>query len=109
MARHGGPLSDITILDCTMALAGPFGSAILADLGADVIKIEPPNGDISRGLPPHPEDFATPASGRDAGCDFGGYFASINRNKRSVMLDLKAADDRERFMQLVERADAVIE
>ena len=109
MARHGVPLSDITILDCTMALAGPFGSAILADLGADVIKIEPPNGDISRGLPPHPEDFATPASERDAGCDFGGYFASINRNKRSVMLDLKAADDRERFMQLVERADAVIE
>lgn len=109
MATKGGPLSDITVLDCTMALAGPFGSAILADLGANVIKIEPPTGDISRGLPPHPDDFAMPGSERDAGCDFGGYFASINRNKRSVVLDLKEADDRERFLQLVEHADAVIE
>jgi crotonobetainyl-CoA:carnitine CoA-transferase CaiB-like acyl-CoA transferase len=79
-----GPLSDLVIIDCTMALAGPFGAAILADLGADVIKVEPPTGDISRGTPPHPPDFATPASARQAGCDYGGYFASINRNKRSI-------------------------
>ncbi|MCZ6618792.1 MAG: CoA transferase [Gammaproteobacteria bacterium] len=109
MSQRTGPLRDITILDCTMALAGPFGSAILADLGADVIKIEPPGGDISRGLPPHPKDFATPASERQAGCDFGGYFASINRNKRSITLDLKSDVDREIFFKMCEQADVVLE
>lgn len=104
-----GPLSDLTILDCTMALAGPFGAAILADLGADVIKIEPPAGDMSRGTPPHPADFATPTSTREAGCDYGGYFASINRNKRSIRLDLKDAGDREIFLRMCEQADAVLE
>jgi crotonobetainyl-CoA:carnitine CoA-transferase CaiB-like acyl-CoA transferase len=106
---RSGPLSDFVIIDCTMALAGPFGAAILADLGADVIKVEPPGGDISRGTPPHPPDFATPASAREAGCDYGGYFASINRNKRSISLDLKDAADREVFLRLCERADAVLE
>jgi crotonobetainyl-CoA:carnitine CoA-transferase CaiB-like acyl-CoA transferase len=109
MSTRTGPLSDLVILDCTMALAGPFGAAILADLGADVIKVEPPTGDISRGTPPHPPDFATPGSGRAAGCDFGGYFASINRNKRSIALDLKDPGDRETFFRLAERADALIE
>jgi crotonobetainyl-CoA:carnitine CoA-transferase CaiB-like acyl-CoA transferase len=106
---RSGPLTDLVVIDCTMALAGPFGAAILADLGADVIKVEPPNGDISRGTPPHPADFATPASGRDAGCDYGGYFASINRNKRSIRLDLKDTEDRELFLRLCEKADAVLE
>ncbi|MFU8815754.1 MAG: CaiB/BaiF CoA transferase family protein [Pseudomonadales bacterium] len=104
-----GPLTDITVLDCTMALAGPFAAAILADLGADVIKIEPPAGDLSRGTPPRPADFATPASGRAAGCDYGGYFASINRNKRSIRLDLKDPGDRELFLRMCEQADAVLE
>ncbi len=92
-----------------MALAGPFGTAILADLGADVIKIEPPAGDMSRGTPPHPADFATPSSDREAGCDYGGYFASINRNKRSIRLDLKQHGDREIFLTMCEQADAVLE
>ncbi len=104
-----GPLNDITILDCTQALAGPFGTAVLADLGADIIKIEPPTGDMTRGTPPHPPDFATHASQREAGCDFGGYFASVNRNKRSVVLDLKAQADRDIFFAMVPQADAVIE
>lgn len=108
-AARSGPLTDFVILDCTMALAGPFAAAILADLGADVIKIEPPDGDISRGTPPRPADFATPASGRPAGCDYGGYFASINRNKRSIRLDLKDAAERELFLTMCERADAVLE
>jgi crotonobetainyl-CoA:carnitine CoA-transferase CaiB-like acyl-CoA transferase len=108
-ANRSGPLADLTIIDCTMALAGPFGSAILADLGADVIKVEPPAGDMSRGTPPHPADFATPTSGRSAGCDYGGYFASINRNKRSIKLDLKDAADREIFLSLCDKADAVLE
>lgn len=109
LGKRSGPLNDITILDCTAALAGPFGTAILADLGADVIKIEPPDGDMSRGTPPHPADFATPTSGREAGCDYGGYFASINRNKRSIKLDLKNPADRDTFLAMCERVDAVIE
>ena len=107
-----GPLSDLVVIDCTMALAGPFGSAILADLGADVIKVEPPTGDMSRPSPPIPEDFVHPAEGKagvDGGCDFGGYFGSINRNKRSISLDLKDEADRETFLRLCERADAVLE
>jgi crotonobetainyl-CoA:carnitine CoA-transferase CaiB-like acyl-CoA transferase len=107
--QRTGPLADLTILDCTQALAGPFGTAMLADLGADVIKIEPPLGDMSRGTPPHPPDFATPASGRKAGCDYGGYFASINRNKRSIELDLKRAEHRDLFLAMCEQADAVVE
>ncbi len=109
MKSRSGPLTDITVLDCTMALAGPFGSAILADLGADVIKIEPPGGDMSRGTPPHPPDFATPSSERQAGCDYGGYFGSINRNKRGIQLDLKDPAQREIFLRMCERADAVVE
>jgi len=107
--KRSGPLTDLTIIDCTQALAGPFGTAILADLGADVIKVEPPAGDMSRGTPPHPADFASPSSSREAGCDYGGYFASINRNKRSIKLDLKDADDRETFLRLCAGADAVLE
>jgi crotonobetainyl-CoA:carnitine CoA-transferase CaiB-like acyl-CoA transferase len=104
-----GPLSDLRIVDCTQALAGPFGTALLADLGADVVKIEPPRGDMARILPPLPKDFAPPAMGSTAGCDYGGYFASINRNKRSVVLDLTKEADRASFLELVDTADAVIE
>ena len=112
MGGGSGPLSDLVIIDCTMALAGPFGSAILADLGADVIKVEPPTGDMSRPSPPTPPDFIHPAQGKagvDGGCDFGGYFGSINRNKRSISLDLKDEADRETFLRLCEQADAVLE
>jgi crotonobetainyl-CoA:carnitine CoA-transferase CaiB-like acyl-CoA transferase len=104
-----GPLSDLRILDLTQALAGPYGTALLADLGADVVKIEPPGGDIARPMPPLLKDYAPPGSKRPAGCDYGGYFASINRNKRSIVLDLRRDDDRDRFLELAVRADAVIE
>ena len=104
-----GPLSDLRILDLTQALAGPFGTALLGDLGADVIKIEPPRGDMTRMMPPWPENFALPLSDATTDCDYGGYFASINRSKRSVVLDLKTAADREIFLQMVDRADAVVE
>jgi len=109
MATRTGPLADVTIIDCTMALAGPFGTALLADLGADVIKVEPPTGDMSRSLPPLPADYANPNAKDPAGCDFGGYFASVNRNKRSIVLDLKQVDDRDTFLTLCESADAVVE
>ena len=83
-----GPLSDVRILDLTQALAGPYGTALLADLGADVIKIESPRGDISRVAAPWPKDYAAPGSAEARGCDYGAYFASVNRNKRSVLLDV---------------------
>lgn len=104
-----GPLADLTVIDCTMALAGPFGAALLADLGANVIKVEPPSGDGSRSLPPLMPDYANPGTDPAAGVDYGGYFASINRNKRSIVLDLKEAGDREVLLQLCEKADALIE
>lgn len=104
-----GPLDDLTIIDCSMAYAGPFGTALLADLGADVIKVEPPTGDTFRALPPFPPDYGHAVAGTDAGADYGMAFASVNRNKRSVRLDLKDPDDAEVLLQLCERADAIVE
>jgi crotonobetainyl-CoA:carnitine CoA-transferase CaiB-like acyl-CoA transferase len=101
MSLRTGPLAALRILDLTQALAGPFCTMLLADLGADVIKIEPPRGDMTRGMPPFPEDRE--------GCDYGGYFASINRNKRSMVLDLKTASDRDVLLRLAEHADAIVE
>jgi crotonobetainyl-CoA:carnitine CoA-transferase CaiB-like acyl-CoA transferase len=109
MNDRTGPLVDIRILDLTQALAGPFGTAMLADLGADVIKIEPPRGDMARAATPLVPDFAAPGSKKTAGCDYGGYFASVNRNKRSIVLDVGQPEDRARFLKLVETADAVVE
>ncbi len=109
MNQRTGPLSDVTVIDCTMALAGPFGAAILADLGANVIKVEPPAGDGSRSLPPLPADYANSNADEPAGCDFGGYFASVNRNKRSIVLDLKTETGRDTLLKLCDTADAVIE
>jgi len=101
MAERTGPLVDVRVIDLTQALAGPFCTMLLADLGADVVKIEPPRGDMARFVGPHPDD-------RDE-CNFGGYFASINRNKRSVVLNLKEAADREILLSLIDTADVVVE
>lgn len=102
MAKEAtGPLKGIRIVDLTHALAGPFCTMLLADLGADVIKVEPPHGDFSRFSEPYPEDDEERA--------FGGYFASINRNKRGVMLDLKEDADRETLLRLIDSADALVE
>ncbi len=102
MKQHrSGPLSDLRIIDLTQYLAGPFCTMLLADLGADVIKIEPPGGDPTRQMGPLPPD--------SKGCDYGGYFASVNRNKRSVVLDLRNERDRDALMRLVDSADALVE
>ncbi len=101
MTERRGPLADVRILDLTQALAGPFCTMLLADLGADVIKVEPPQGDMARIMGPHPNDRAT--------CQYGGYFASINRNKRSIVLDLKNEADRQTLLRLVDTVDAVVE
>ncbi len=96
-----GVLEGVVVLDLTQMLAGPYCTMLLADHGADVIKVEPPHGDMSRGLGPFmPGDDAR---------EQGGYFHSINRNKRSIVLDLKNAEDRELFIKLVREADVLVE
>ena len=115
LQKRQGPLSDLTIIDCTMAYAGPFGTVLLADLGANVIKVEPPRGDGFRMVAPFPPDYehAYKSSKTDqeksASADFGMSFAGVNRNKRSISLDLKNAGDKEILLQLCEGADAVVE
>ena len=104
-----GPLQDLTIIDCSMAYAGPFGTSLLADMGANVIKVEPPRGDNFRPVPPFPPDYGHAARQADAGADYGMPFASVNRNKRGICLDLKSARDKEVLLQMCEQADAIVE
>ena len=94
------PLSGVRVLDLTRALAGPFCTMVLGDLGADVVKVEPPTGDQMRSWPPLVQD--------DAGESFSHNFASVNRNKRSVVADLKDADDLARVRELIAVADVAL-
>ncbi len=96
-----GVLDGIVVLDLTQMLAGPYCTMILADHGADVIKIEPPHGDMSRQMGPFLEDDLEQCQ--------GGYFHSINRNKRSVVLDLKAETGKEKLRGLVKSANVIVE
>ncbi len=100
-AAATGPLLGVRVIDLTRALAGPFCTMILADLGADVIKVEPPEGDLTR--------FSGPFTRGDTEKAYGGYFASINRNKRSIVLDLKVPADRDTLLALVDGADVLVE
>jgi len=109
LASRSGPLKDLTVIDCTRALAGPFGASLLADLGARVIKVEPPIGDGYRNTPPFLPDHAAPYEDREAGTDFGAPFAAVNRNKRSVCLDLKNEAHKQVFLELCDQADALVE
>lgn len=96
-----GALDGVRVIDFTQMLAGPFCTQLLADQGAEVIKIEPVDGEESRTAGPfRPED------GLRA---FGGYFASVNRNKRSIGLNLKDPGARDLALQLVDSADVVVE
>ncbi len=96
-----GPLVGLRIIDVTHAAAGPYGTMMLADLGAEVIKVEPPAGELVR--------FAGPYTLDDEDRAYGGRFANRNRNKRSIALDLEDPDDREVFLRLVETADGLLE
>ncbi len=92
------PLEGVKILDLSHALAGPFCSTMLADYGAQVIKIEPPGlGDISRA-------WGTELPGGET-----DYFASLHRNKQGMVLDLKNPQGKETFLRLLERCDVVLE
>jgi crotonobetainyl-CoA:carnitine CoA-transferase CaiB-like acyl-CoA transferase len=94
------PLDGIRVIDASRVLAGPFATMLLADLGADVIKVEPPFGDESRTW--GPPWWGDPADGLSA------YFASVNRNKRSVVLDLGTDDGRATLDRLVVSADLLV-
>jgi CoA:oxalate CoA-transferase len=92
-----GPLSGITIVDLSRILAGPYCTLLLAELGARVIKVEAPKtGDDARQYGPFVNGKST-------------YFASVNRGKESIALDLKAPGDQEIFERLLDKADAVVE
>ena len=98
-----GPLAGLRIIDCSTVLAGPYCTMLLADLGADVVKVEPPEGDATRGWgPPWVGDAA-------AGTRTAAYYLSVNRNKRSIRLDLSAPAGREVLWRLLETADVVVE
>jgi crotonobetainyl-CoA:carnitine CoA-transferase CaiB-like acyl-CoA transferase len=97
-----GPLSDIRVVDLTRALSGPYATMMLADAGADVIKVERPGaGDDSRGWGP-------PFLGSEHEQE-STYYLSVNRSKRSVVLDLKDADDLVRLRDLIAAADVLVE
>ncbi|TDR89154.1 CaiB/BaiF CoA transferase family protein [Enterovirga rhinocerotis] len=101
--NHAGPslsgpsLAGLRVLDFTQVLSGPFGTQVLGDLGAEVIKVEPLTGDSTRAMPPHY------VAGDSA------YFLSINRNKRSIALDLKAPEGLALARRLALASDVVVE
>ncbi len=90
------PLEGIRVIDFSMFMAGPFCTRALADLGADVIKIEPPRGDNQRTLPPFRDGVSS-------------YFGAVNAGKRSVVLDLKKPEQRDIALDLLKDADVAIE
>src|SRR6266545_3107079 len=91
-----GPLDGIRILDFTRFQQGTFGTLLLADLGADVLKVEQPGGDPGRSLGRHQDGYSS-------------YFESLNRNKRSLCLDLTKPEGREVVLRLAATVDAVVE
>src|SRR6478609_4047506 len=91
-------LAELKILDFSRVLAGPFATMMLADLGAEVTKIEPPGGDETRQWGP-PYDEAGDAT----------YFQSVNRNKRSLVLDLKSEADLDQARSLAGETDVLVE
>ena len=96
-AGAAGPLDGVTVLDLTWVLSGPYASMILADLGANVIKVErPPHGDVARTTGPFVNNESI-------------YFQSINRGKRSTSIDLRNDEGKALFLDLVEQADVVME
>ncbi len=91
------PLQGLRVLDLTSMIAGPYAAQILADYGADVIKVEPPEGDLMRR-----------ALGAARSADMGPLYLQLNRNKRSIVLDLRQLSARKALLHLCERADVFI-
>jgi crotonobetainyl-CoA:carnitine CoA-transferase CaiB-like acyl-CoA transferase len=102
-----GPLSGTLVVDLSRALAGPHATMMFGDLGARVVKVEAPGaGDDTRGWGP---PFVRPNGADDDAGRESTYFLSANRNKESITLDLKAEDDRQVLLELVRRADVLVE
>lgn len=91
-----GPLQGVRVIDMTSVGMGPYATQILGDMGADVIKVESPEGDV----------FRTTAPAANPG--MGPAYLNLNRNKRSITLDAKRAEDREKLLQLVDGADVFV-
>ncbi len=97
LAKSPGALAGLKVVDLTRVLGGPYCTMILSDHGADVIKVEPPQGDEVRDWgPPFHEDDAS-------------YFIGINRNKRAIALDIGKPDGKQVLLRLLEGADLLIE
>ena len=95
------PLEGLTVVDLTQVLSGPYCTMLLADMGADVVKVEPLTGDSTRQWGPFlPED---------AERSYGGYFQSVNRNKRGIAVDLKSAAGKQVLLDLLAGADVLVE
>jgi crotonobetainyl-CoA:carnitine CoA-transferase CaiB-like acyl-CoA transferase len=92
----GGPLAGVRVVDLTQVVLGPFATQVLGDMGADVIKVESPTGDQTRDIGPS----------RTRG--MGSYFANLNRNKRSIVLDLKRKPAMDALWRLIEGADVFV-
>ena len=98
-----GPLAGLRVIDCSTVLAGPYCTMLLGDLGAEVIKVEPPEGDATRGWGP-------PWVGSvEAGTRTAAYFLAVNRNKRALRLDLKTAEGAAILRRLLADADVLVE
>jgi succinyl-CoA:mesaconate CoA transferase len=97
--QRTGPLTDVRVIDLTLYMAGPFATMLMTDMGADVLKVEPPGGGYTRDSDPQlTEDNA-----------YGGYFQSINRGKRSIVIDLKSERGKQALKDLVAEADVLVE
>ena len=96
--ERAGPLAGIRVVDLTSVVFGPYATQIMADMGADVIKVEPPEGDNTRWI----------SAGPVGATGMGGVYVNVNRGKRSVMLNLREEADRETLRRLVATADVFI-
>ena len=101
LPAEAAPLAGLVVLDLTRWMSGPYACMLLADAGADVVKVEPPEGETTRRLRPTLTD--------DDGTEVSGYFLRLNRRKRSVAVDLRSPAGRERFLELVSTADVLVE
>jgi crotonobetainyl-CoA:carnitine CoA-transferase CaiB-like acyl-CoA transferase len=99
--RPRGPLTGIRVADLSTVLAGPYATMLLGDLGADVVKVEPPEGDATRGWGP---PWVGEGAARTA-----AYYLAVNRNKRSIRLDLRHEGAREVLERLLATADVLVE